>query len=291
MTSGLSERRSCALAGIRRSSYRYVAAESKDTEVVDRIRELAVRYPRFGYRRIWALLERTGLVVNRKRVWRLWKESGLALKRRPRRKRVRGRTFPGPLKAAYPRHVVTYDFVADGTVNGRRLKLLTIVDEYTRESLAIAVGYRMTAEAVMLVLLKAFETSGWPEYLRSDNGPEFVAERLQQWLRERGVRTHYIDPASPWQNAYGESFNEKLRTECLSLEAFFDVPRAQEIVEAWRVRYNLERPHSSLGYRTPAEVYEAWERTRKELSFSPAPGSPGSPLGEAGEKEKLLVVG
>jgi transposase InsO family protein len=184
-----------------------------------------------------------------------------------------------------------YDFMFDKTIDGRSLKILTVVDEYTREALAIAVGYRMTAAEVIGVLHQAFTEYGWPEYLRSDNGTEFVAEVLEKWLASRGVRTHHIDPASPWQNAYGESFNDKLRNENLNVEGFFSDRDAQAVVEAWRLHYNHERPHSSLDYQTPAEVREEWERTRKELSFSPAPGSLRSPLGEAGEKEKLCMVG
>jgi transposase InsO family protein len=176
------------------------------------------------------------------------------------------------------------------TVDGRKLKILTVVDEYTREALAIAVGYRMTAQDVMWVLARAFGACGWPEYLRSDNGPEFVAEVLEKWLEARGVRTHHIEPASPWQNPYGESFNDKLRTECLNLEAWMGPEEAQPVLDAWRAHYNQERPHSSLAYRTPWEVYQDWERTRKELSFSPAPRSLRSPRGEAGEKKKLWSV-
>jgi putative transposase len=217
------------------------------------VRKFALKYPRFGYRRIWALLRREGEEVNLKRIWRLWKEAGLALRRRPRRRRRVVSRVAGPLIACYPRHVVTYDFMFVRTSEGRSLKILTVVDEFTRESLAIVVGYRMTATEVMVALEKAFKGQGWPEYLRSDNGPEFVAENLEKWLLTRGVKTHHIAPASPWQNAFCESFNDKVRTECLSLELFVSAEEAQEVLEAWRKHYNEERPHSSLGYRTPRE--------------------------------------
>lgn len=263
MASGISERRSCAIVGIQRSSCRYQATPSGDAVLLGRIRELALRYPRFGYRRIWALLRREGQVFNRKRIWRLWKETGLVLRRRSRPRRRAISRVAGPLVASHPRHVVTYDFMFDRTSDRRMLKILTVVDEFTRESLAIAVGYRMTAAEVMGVLQKAFGSQGWPEYLRSDNGPEFVAESLEKWLQARGVTTHHIAPASPWQNAFCESFNDKVRTECLSLELFVSVEEAAETLEAWRKHYNEERPHSSLGYLTPAE-YSRAGRTGKE---------------------------
>lgn len=288
MTHGVSERRGCALAGIRRSSYRYQAKADRDEELLKRIRALASKYPRFGYRRIWVMLTRAGEHVNRKRVWRLWKTAGLGLKRRLSRRRRSPSKVPGPLRAAYPRQVVTYDFMFDRTVGGRSLKILTVVDEYTREALAIVVGHRITAVDVIFSLMKAFDEQGWPEYIRSDNGPEFIAEVLQRWLAKRGVKTHHIDPASPWQNAYGESFNEKLRTECLNIEAFIAVEDAQEAVDQWRTHYNEDRPHSSLKYQTPAEVNRSWERTRKELSFSPAPGALRASRGEGGQEGKTI---
>lgn len=286
--SGLSERRSCALAGIRRSSYRYEEVQDRDAELLETVRELARKHPRFGYRRIWALLRRSGRRVNPKRIFRLWKQAGLALARKARCRRRRVGTRSGPLRAAYPRHVVTYDFMFARTVDGRSLKILTVVDEYTREALAIAVGDRMTAVDVIRVLKAAFEAYGWPAFLRSDNGSEFVAEVVHRWLAQHGVLTHHIDPASPWQNPYGESFNEKLRSECLNLEAFLSAEEAQPVLEAWRTFYNEERPHSSLEYRTPVEVHAAWERTRKELSFPPAPGSLRSSWGEGGREGKTV---
>ena len=263
MASGVSERRSCALAGIQRSSVRYQATDDTDGALLARVRELALRHPRFGYRRIWALLRREGRIVNRKRIWRLWKRAGLALRRRRRPRRRLVSRVPGPLVATHRRHVVTYDFMFDRTSEGRTLKILTVVDEFTRESLAIAVGWRMTSADVMGVLQKAFDNQGWPEYLRSDNGPEFVAESLEKWLRTRGVKTHHIAPASPWQNAFCESFNDKVRTECLSLELFVSAEEAAEVLETWRKYYNEERPHSSLGYQTPAEYSQA-QGTGKE---------------------------
>lgn len=250
---GLSERRGCALVGVVRSYARYERRRTEDEELLKELKRLAFRHPRYGYRRAWALLRRAGKKVNLKKVLRLWRKAGLTLKRRPSRVRRKGHRVEGPLKAAYPRHVVTYDFMFDVTSTGSTLKILTVVDEFTRESLAIAVGHRMTARDVMWVLAKAFKTYGWPTFIRSDNGPEFIAEALETWLKARGVTTHHIDPASPWQNAYGESFNDKLRTECLNLELFETAEEARVVLEAWRRQYNRVRPHSSLGYRTPAE--------------------------------------
>ena len=223
--------------------------------------------------------------VNLKRVYRLWKKLGLTLSKRPSRKRV-CRGGPVPLKALYPRHVFTYDFMQDQTADGRRLKILTVVDEFTRESIAIRVERRMPAAIVIEVLREAFRRYGAPEFLRSDNGPEFIAEAVQSWLVSQGTKTHYIDPASPWQNAFGESFNDKLRQECLNLEVFETLEEAKVVIARWRRAYNGERPHSSLGYRTPKEFRAAWE---KEFSSSRAPGSLRSPGVRAREEEKLLV--
>ena len=179
----------------------------------------------------------------------------------------------------------------DRTSDGRALKILTVVDEFTREALAVAVGYRMMAVQVMWVLARAFKAGGWPEYLRSDNGPEFIADLIERWLKERGVVTHHIDPGSPWQNAYGESFNGKLRAECLDLEVFEGPQEAQRVLEAWRIQYNVSRPHSSLGYRTPDEVKRSWKRDRKEVSLLTAPGALRASRGEGGQKGKTMVEG
>lgn len=290
MRFGLSQRRSCAVIGIGRSCARYSSCRSDDDELVKQVRKIAYRHPRYGYRRVWALLRRSGLEVNLKKVLRVWRKAELRLKRRPSRIRRKGNRVPGPLRAAYPRHVVTYDFMFDETADGKRLKILTVVDEFTRECLAITVGYRMTATQVMWALAKAFKAAGWPEYLRSDNGPEFIAEALEVWLKGHGVTTHHIDPGSPWQNAYAESFNDKLRTECLNLELFESGDEAQRILETWRCHYNRERPHSSLGYRTPAELKLEWDRTRKEVSFLSAPGALRASRGEGGQEGKLLLL-
>jgi len=255
---GVSGRRGCALLGIGKSSFYYEGQDATEDPLKNKIQWIARANKRYGYRRAWALLRRKGERVNRKRVYRLWKEAGLGLpRRRPRKRRRFGLSVP--LKALHPKHVVTYDFMQDETVEGRKLRFLTILDEFTRESPAIAVERRMPASRVIEVLERTFETWGWPEWLRSDNGPEFVAKKVRDWLEARGVKTHYIDPGSPWQNAFGESFNDKVRGEFLNLELFGTVPGAQVTSDLWRRHYNEARPHSSLGYLTPREFRLQWE--------------------------------
>ncbi len=253
----VSQRRGCALLQIGWSSYHYASHPRNDGPLKERLREIARKYPRFGYRRAWALLVRAGELINPKRVHRLWKQEGL---QRPQRRRKPRRKRGGaiPLQATYPNHVWTYDFMEDSAA-GRKLRLLTLVDEFTRESLEIAVARSLPSKSVIGVLTGLFVDRGAPAYLRSDNGPEFVAWAVKDWLKGGGVKTHYIDPGSPWQNAYGESFNDKFRDECLNLECFHSVAEARVITRRWRLYYNQERPHSSLGYRTPAEFRLAWE--------------------------------
>lgn len=256
---GVSKRRSGALVSIGRSSLEYAARPVDDAALCARLVALARAKRRCGYRGAWAALRREGLRINHKRVRRLWKLCGLGLPRK--RRRVRGAKGNVPLAATRPGEVWTYDFVCDATVDGRRLRCLTLIDEFTRECIAIEVDRRLPATRVMEVLTRAFEQHGAPAYLRSDNGPEFIATVLRRWLEERGVATHYIEPGSPWQNAYGESFNDKFRGECLNMEVFHALAEAQVLIELWRVEYNQERPHMSLGYLTPAEFAHKW-RTR-----------------------------
>lgn len=280
--------RCCALLGVARSSFYYKhEANEEDAKLVAQLQEIARRHKRYGYRRAWALLRRQGEKVNRKRVYRLWKEAKLSVPRKRFRKRLK-KGLSMPLQALYPKHVVTYDFMQDETADGRRLKILTLVDEFTRESPAIEVDRRMPSAGVIEVLEKTFEKWGWPEYLRSDNGPEFVARQVQAWLAERGVKTHYIDPGSPWQNPYGESFNDKVRGECLNLELFGSVPEARYVVEAWRRHYNEERPHMSLGYLTPVEFRERCGG-EKVISSSRAPSLEDSLRGEGARRGKTIV--
>jgi len=249
--------------GVSRSTVRYapVPEPEANRELRKRMKTLAEKRKRFGYRRIHAILVREGRRVNRKRVHRLWKKEGLQVPRKRRRRR-RGPKGEVVRKALYKDHVWSWDFVEDGTERGGKTRFLTMVDEYTRESLMIRAGRSLGAEEVVEVLEWLFLTRGVPGYIRSDNGSEFIAKKVQRWLEENGVRTIYIEPGSPWENPFIESFNGSFRDECLNMCVFGSVEEAQEIAEAWRKDYNEERPHSSLGYLTPAEFAAKWERER-----------------------------
>lgn len=261
----VSERRSCQLVGISRPGYRYQPRRSDD-ELVRRLKAIASEHPRYGYRRAWALLQRSGVPVNHKRVHRVWRQEKLSLPLRRPRKRRAGNSTMTCAQALHPNHVWTYDFVFDRCANGQKVKLLTVVDEYTRESLAIQVATSIKARAVISVLTKLVAERGAPQCLRSDNGPEFVATRVKEWLKEQGIKTLYIKPGSPWENARGESFNGRLRDECLNVEWFRNLREAGVLVASWRQHYNEERPHSSLGYRTPGEFYQVYKQREMDLN-------------------------
>ena len=247
----VSERRSCELIGMARSSYRYIPVVRSDSKLVARLHEIAEAEPMAGYRMAWAYLRQAGVCVNHKRVHRIWREEELTQRLKKGRKRTKGGSVP--LQATHANHVWTYDFIHDRTEDDQPLRMLTIEDECTREALIIAVGRSMPAKRVKEVLEEIFRDRKAPEYLRSDNGSELVARELTEWLVQQGVKTHHIDPGSPWQNAYGESFNAILRRECLNRELFHGIIEARVRTEQWRRRYNEQRPHSSLGYRTPVQ--------------------------------------
>jgi putative transposase len=252
-----SERRGCELLGVARSGLRYcprVAAD--DASLRKRIHELARRHPRYGYRLIWGQLRREGWVVNRKRVHRLWKAEGLPLPHRRKRRRRWGPKGEVVRRAEHPGHVWSYDIIEDRTERGGKLRMLCVVDEYTRECLAIRVERSLTGGIVAETLEWLFLVHGAPAYMRSDNGGEFIAGVVQKWIAASGSRTLYITPGSPWENPYIESFHGRLRDECLKREVFYNGREAQIIIEAWRREYNNDRPHSSLGYATPAEFAE-----------------------------------
>lgn len=252
-----SERRGCGLLGAPRATVRYSRRVRDDEPALrKRIRKLAKKHKRYGVRRIWAKLKREGWRVNKKRVHRLWKDEGLQRKRKAKRKRACGPSPDVPVKAEHPNHVWTYDFIEDRTEGGGKLRMLDILDEYTRECHHIRVDRSIGAAKVIASLDWLFLLHGPPEYIRSDNGPELVAKALQDWLHERGAKTIYITPGSPWENPYIESFHDKFRDECLNMHVFTDGRHAQEVIEAWRNEYNDERPHSSLNYMTPSEFAE-----------------------------------
>jgi transposase InsO family protein len=211
-------------------------------------------YGRYGYRRITALLRAEGWPVNAKRVARIWRCEGLKV---PRRQPKRGRLWLTGgscirLRPRWPGHVWAYDFVQDRTRDGRKFRMLTVIDEFSRECLAIEVARRLTADDVLQVLADLFVERGPPDHIRSDNGPEFAARAVRAWLGQVGVKTLFIEPGSPWENGYNESFNGKLRDELLDREIFCTLQEAKVLIERWRRHYNTVRPHSALGYRPPA---------------------------------------
>jgi len=251
----VSERRACRVLGQSRATQRrnaHVAAD--EPKLVRRMADLACEYGRYGYRRVGALLRSEGFAVNHKRVRRLWRREGLKVpSRQPKRRRLwlNGGSCVR-LRPAYKDHVWSYDFVAARTGDGRPLRLLNLIDEFTRECLSIDVSRRLGSDDVLERLTDLFVRRGTPQYVRSDNGSEFTATAVREWLGKVGVRTLYIEPGSPWENGYVESFNGKLRDELLNGEVFDTVLEAKVLIERWRVRYNTLRPHSSLGYRPPA---------------------------------------
>jgi putative transposase len=252
---GVSVPRACTLVHIPRSTFRYVAQPRDDAVLVHQIQQLAARHPRYGYRRISALLRRTRR-VNEKRVRRLWRKQGLQVQR-VRRRRPRP-LRPARFEAAYPGHIWAYDFVEDALADGTPLRILTVMDEFTREGLALDVALSTSAERVIGVLTMLVAQHGAPAYLRSDNGAEFVATAVQLWLAECGVQTLYIEPGKPWQNGKEERFNGTVRDECLNMHQFHSVAEACARLSAFRQHYNHERPHSRLSYLTPLEFKTAW---------------------------------
>jgi putative transposase len=251
----VSERRACRVLKQSRSTQRYQARQADDEEALTaRIIALASEYGRYGYRRVTALLRNEGWQVNHKRVERLWRQEGLKV---PTKQPKRGRLWLNDgscirLRPEYPNHVWSYDFMQDRTHNGSAFRILNIIDEYTRECLSARVERRLSHEEVLEELAWLFCTRGIPEHIRSDNGAEFTAERVREWLPEMGVRTLFIEKGSPWENGYIESFNGKLRDELLDREIFYTLKEAQVLIEDWRRHYNHMRPHSSLNYRPPA---------------------------------------
>jgi len=250
---GLSCRRACALLRVARSSLRYQSRlAAKDAPTVTRMRELAAQYPRYGYRRIRIFLGREGHVMGTDRAHRLWRRAGLQIpRRRPRRRIAASR--PRPLPPTQPNQVWAYDFVFDTCANGQQLKCLTLVDEWTREALAIDVGSSIRSGRVIEVLSRLVSLRGAPRYLRSDNGPEFVSTAVLKWVSQENIETAHIAPGKPWQNGTDESFNGKFRDECLNNHWFTDLFDARTKIGDWRLDYNTVRPHSSLGDLTPTE--------------------------------------
>ena len=252
-----SERRACGLVGISRSSCRYQGNGRDDGPLKERLRELAAERRRFGYRRLHVLLCREGWAVNHKRVYRIYREEGLCVRRRGRKRVSRERR---PAQAATgPNQHWSLDFVSDALSWGRKIRLLTVVDAFTRESLAIEVDTSLSGVRVARVLDRVIGERGRaPEEIVLDNGPELTSRALDQWAYERGVTLRFIEPGKPVQNCFIESFNGRLRDECLNEHWFLSLPAARRIVEDWRIDYNQQRPHSSLGNLSPEEFRRDW---------------------------------
>ncbi len=267
---GYSERRACRLLRQPRSTQRYESRE-RDGEkaLVKRMLELAKKHPRYGCRRITRLLRNELGRVNRKRVHRLWKREGLRVPQKQRKRRRLGTPAGGCAhhRAEYVHHVWSYDFVWDQTEDGRMLKMMPIVDEFSRECLTIEVARSIKAEDVVATLERLFEKYGAPDFIRSDNGPEFIAQAVKDFLDERGTDTLFIEPGSPWENPYVESFNSRFRDELLDRELFVGLVEARVLVEEFRREYNEERPHSSLDYQTP-KTFAAACKTKTLITLS-----------------------
>lgn len=268
---GISERRACAALGQCRGLQRKDRKRAQDEEALTAdIIKLATQYGRYGYKRITALLRVAGWKVNHKRVERIWRQEGLKV---PQKHKKKGRLYLNDgsairLRPCWPNHVWAYDFVADQLKDGTKIRTLTVIDEYTRECLSLRTGYSLKADDVMDVLTDLFITRGIPDHIRSDNGSEFTAKSIRTWLPKIGVETLYIEPGSPWENGYNESFNGRLRDECLNGETFYSLKEAQVILEQWRHHYNHIRPHTSLGYKPPAPLARM---NKGAFAYAPAP--------------------
>lgn len=264
---GVSERRAIRFTGFPRSSMRYKSLRDPQEELRTRIKELAAQRVRWGYRQIHTLLQREGWLVNRKRVQRLYREEGLAVRRKGKKRRSQA---PRPVRESLsrPNQRWSMDFVSDTLSNGRRFRCLTIMDEFSRECLAIHVAHSIPAVRVIDVLERLREKRGLPEIIMTDNGSEFTSRAFDAWAYSRGVRIDYIQPGKPVQNCFIESFNGTLRDECLNLHWFLSLEDAKQEIEIWRVDYNQERPHSSLGRLTPAEFAGLHQQSEEHLAIS-----------------------
>jgi transposase InsO family protein len=268
---GVTERRACAALGQSRGLQRRKSLRPDDEGALtaDIIR-LATQYGRYGYKRITALLRSEGWPVNHKRVERIWRREALKV---PQKHKKKGRLYLNDgscirLRPNWRGHVWSYDFVAERLKCGRKIRILTVIDEYTRECLSLRTDYRLGTDEVMDVLTDLFITRGIPDHIRSDNGSEFTANSIKAWLGGLGVKTLYIAPGSPWENGYNESFNGRLRDELLNGETFYTLKEAQVILEQWRHHYNHIRPHTSLGYKPPAPMANIKEGA---FAYAPAP--------------------
>ena len=262
---------------------RYRAKEKDDSPVIETLKQISKRHPREGSRKAGAALRREGIRVNHKKVERLWRVHGLTVPVK-RRQRRRGKGLERPIQPLYPNHVWAYDFMEDSCVHGRKLRILTVVDEFTRESHETYVDYSIPAAKVIEVLAFLFFLHGFPEYLRSDNGPEFIAAAIQDWLAKQEIQTAYIEPGKPWQNGVNESFNGRLRDECLNLELFYGLSDARWTIENYRRYFNEKRLHGALGYVPPIEFKQRWRAAHPKGTGALPPGPRDLPLNASKQK-------
>jgi transposase InsO family protein len=243
---------------INRSSYRYVGSKEPIDEIHQAVVRLSDQYRYWGYRKIYDLMKGKGIAVSRERVRLIRRREGLQVVRKRKKRRILGQTTQWVHRACYPNHVWSYDFVFDQTEDRRTLKCLTVVDEFTRQGIDIRVGRSITSSDVIRILEELFQAHGRPLCIRSDNGPELVSHAVQNWLKEKHVDTHYIEPGSPWQNAYCESFNSIFRTTCLDRWLFSSMTEARVVIKQWLEEYNTIRPHGSLNGMNPEKFLQCW---------------------------------
>ena len=277
----ISERLACRVLGQHRSTQRKVPRGRTDEDALTAdIVALASQYGRYGYRRITALLREAGWAVNAKRVERIWRREGLKV---PQKQPKKARLWLNDgscirLRPERPNHVWSYDFVESRTHDGRKFRMLNVIDEFSRECMAIRIDRKLNSTAVIDVLTDLFILRGVPGHVRSDNGPEFIAKAVRDWIDAVGAKTAFIEPGSPWENGYCESFNSKLRDELLNGEIFYSLAEARVVIEVWRVHYNTARPHSSLGYRPPAPEAIHWASKRSGSPPQPMPALAPRPI-------------
>lgn len=283
----LSERKACDLVGLRRSVHRSPPQSGeRDRTLKSRLRELSRQYPRYGYRRIYGVLKEQGYRVNHKKIQRLWREEGLKVPVKQRRKRRTGTSTGGRHRAQYVNHVWSWDIVFDSTEDRRQFKILTMVDEYCKVNLALHAGRHISAADVVDSLEQAMSEYGTPANIRSDNGSEFIAGNVQQHLADRNIEINYIDPGSPWETPYIESFNSRLRDECLNRELFGSMLEVQTVLNEFQHQYNCIHPHSALGFKSPMKYLQ-------ELFTISGPAGPemaGSPAGTTGSTRSSGVA-
>lgn len=259
----ISERKSCKIININRKSLRYKSKRKGDKELILRAHELSRKHRRYGYRKIHKLLSREGIKTSQERVRIIRLKEGLKVPKKARKKRNLGNKQNALLKANYPNHVWSYDFIFDQTVSGYTIKFLVIIDEFTKQCLQIVAAKRIDSKRIIKELQKLFFLNGKPVFIRSDNGPEFIANRLKEYIKQSHLDTLFIEPGSPWQNPYVESFNDKFRDECLNANLFFTFKEAQCIADNYREEHNDFRPHATLNYLTPTEFLNSYQLNKK----------------------------